>query len=297
MALVVVLLAVGVLAGRLRSLPDGTARALDWVVIHLSLPGLVLARLPAAGLDAATAVVPVAVSWGGLAVLAGAVLAVARAAGWSRHRTGCLLLCVTTGNTSFLGIPATEALLGPDHVPFAVLYDQLGSFLAVATWGTVVAARYGSGASPTAAGTLRRVLTFPPFVSLLVAGVVVVTDTTLPVAVAAVVDALAVTLTPLSMLAVGMRLRVPRRDAVAPLAVGLGLRMVAAPAVVVPLALAAGGGLAWETSAFESAMPPMVTAGIISSAAGLDERLAAALVGGGVLVSLVTLPVVAALVT
>jgi len=40
----------------------------------------------------------------------------------------------------------------------------------------------------------------------------------------------------------------------------------------------------------------MVTAGVIAIAAGLDERLATALTGGGVLVAMATLPLVAALV-
>jgi hypothetical protein len=40
----------------------------------------------------------------------------------------------------------------------------------------------------------------------------------------------------------------------------------------------------------------MVTAGIVAIDAGLDERLATALTGGGILVALLTLPGVASLV-
>jgi malate permease and related proteins len=40
----------------------------------------------------------------------------------------------------------------------------------------------------------------------------------------------------------------------------------------------------------ESAMPPMVTAGALAIAHGLAPRLAAAMVGYGVLLSLLTLP-------
>jgi malate permease and related proteins len=187
--------------------------------------------------------------------------------------------------------------------------DQLGSFLLLATYGSVVAARYGAGTDPTLARVARRVLTFPPFVALLVALVLRATGTPEPVA--DVAGALGATLTPLTMLSVVLRLRLPERAAAGPLAVGLGLRLVAAPAVVLAVAVALGtvplgmgGGaaagtpaaLAWATSVLEAGMPPMVTASVVAIDAGLDERLATALVGGGILLALVTLPVLAALV-
>lgn len=295
MLAVVALLGLGVLVGRHPRLPAGTATSLDWIVVQLSLPALVVARLPELTIDVSAAI-PFGVAWGLVVVLSGLVLAVSRRAGWSRRTEGTLLLCVTLGNTSFLGIPATEALLGPDHVPFAVLFDQLGSFLALATWGTFVAARWGAGEAPSAAATVRRVVTFPPFVGLVVGLGLAMAGTTLPGVLATVADLLAATLTPLAMLAVGLRLRLPRRGSAAPLAAGLALKMLVAPALVVPLALAAGGGLAWETSALEAGMPPMVTAGVIAIGAGLDEDLTVSLVGGGILLSILTLPLLALLV-
>jgi malate permease and related proteins len=300
---VLLLLAAGVAAGRVRSLPPGTATAIDWVVIRLSLPGLIVARVPGITLDPAT-VVPVAVAWGVAALLVGAVLLAGRLARWSTATVGTLLLVVPLGNTSFLGIPAVEALLGAEHVPYAVVYDQLGSFLLLATYGSVVAARWGAGADPTPAAVARRVLTFPPFVALLAA--LVLRATGVPGPVAELASALGATLTPLTMLSVGLRLRLPDRAASGPLALGLGLRLVAAPAVVLAFAVGlgtVGGGaaagtpaaLAWSTSVLEAGMPPMVTASVVAIDAGLDERLAAALVGGGILVALVTLPLLAAL--
>jgi predicted permease len=50
-----------------------------------------------------------------------------------------------------------------------------------------------------------------------------------------------------------------------------------------------------RVAVLESAMPPMVTAGALAAAAGLAPELAAALVGYGILLSLVTLPVIHAL--
>lgn len=289
------LLACGVVAARTRVLPDGTAAVLDRLVIVLALPGLVLARVPELEISAATAV-PIAVAWGTLALLVVLVAVLARLLRWSPVVTGTMLLCVPLGNTSFLGFPAVEALLGTDHLGPAIVYDQLGTFLALATWGTFVAARWGHGAAPTVASVTRRVLTFPPFVALVAAGVARVTG--LPGPVADVAELLGAMLVPLTMLSIGLRLRVPALDALPTVAVGLGLRMLVAPAAVAGVATALGAdGLVWDTSLLEAAMPPMVTAGILAIDAGLDERLATALTGGGILVALVTLPVVAALVT
>ncbi len=55
--------------------------------------------------------------------------------------------------------------------------------------------------------------------------------------------------------------------------------------------------MVWETSVLEAAMPPMVTARVVAAAAGLDEELAAALVGVGLRCALVTVPLWAALLT
>lgn len=289
------LLACGIVAGRTGAVPEGTARVLDRLVIVLALPGLVLARVPTLELDA-EALVPIGVAWGTLVLLVVLVAVLSRLLGWSRTTTGTMLLCVPLGNTSFLGIPAVEALLGTEHIPYAIIYDQLGSFLAVATWGTFVAARWGHGAEPTVRSVTRRIVTFPPLVALVIA--VIALWTGLPGPVADVAELLGATLTPLTMLAIGMRLEVPHTDALPTVATGLGLRLVVAPAAVLGLVAVTGaGGIVWEAATLEAAMPPMVTAGIVAIDAGLDERLATALTGGGILVALLTLPVVATFVT
>lgn len=300
MLIVLALLLLGVVAARIPAVPERAPMTLDALVLWFALPGLILTEVPGLDLGASTAV-PVAIAWGTLALLALLVLALGRARGWSRRTVGTMLLVVTLGNTSFLGIPAVTALLGPDHVGQAIIYDQLGSFLALATWGTLVAARYGAGATPTLGGTVRRVLTFPPFVALVVA--LVLREVALPGDVAEVVfgvaDRLGAMLIPLTMLAVGMRLRLPSSwSTLEPLVWGLVLRMGAAPAAAYgAMLLLDTGGMAWQTSVFEASMPPMVTAGIVATAAGLDEELSSALVGVGVLAALVTAPFWATLVT
>lgn len=300
MLIVLVLLLLGVVAARLPAVPDRAPMTLDALVLWFALPGLILIEVSDLELGPGT-VVPVAVAWGTLALLVVVVLALGRIRGWGRRTLGTMLLVVPLGNTSFFGIPAVTALLGADHVAQALIYDQLGSFLALATWGSFVAARYGAGSSPSLGGTVRRVLTFPPFVALVVAFVLreVSLPPTADEVVFGVAGRLGAMLVPLAMLAVGMRLRLPSRwDTFEPMVLGLALRLGAAPAAAyLAMQLLDVGGMAWQTSVLEASMPPMVTAGVVATAAGLDEKLSSALVGVGVLAALVTAPFWAALVS
>jgi malate permease and related proteins len=286
---VLLLLVLGVALGQLRLLPERTADVLDTVLIRVALPGLILAVVPGIELEAGL-LVPAVAAWGTLLLLAVSVWGLARLARLDARTSGTLLLVVPLANTSFLGFPAVEALLGADHLPAAVVYDQLGSFLALATYGAFVAAAYGHAAPPAPVDMARRVVTFPPFVAVVAALLL------LPVGVPGPVDAVAsqlgATVTPLAMLAVGLRLRLaPGGWRPGVLAGALTLRLVVAPASVYAVALLVGaGGVVWSTSVLEAAMPPMVTASVLASQAGLDGRLGARLVGVGVLVSMATLP-------
>ncbi len=289
MVTVLALLALGVVLGRSGVLPEGAGRVLDTFVVSVALPGLVLALVPQLEVSRQTAI-PVIVAWAGLALAAGAVLLASRIAGWDRRTTGTLLVVVPLANTSFLGLPAVEAILGADHLPFAIVFDQLGSFLALTTYAAVVAGRYGADTPPRLAASARRLLTFPPFLALVAASVMIVTG--IPDALADVASRLGATVTPLAMVAIGMRLRRPDPEAsVAPLVTGLAVRMVVVPLAVLGAMVALGaGGAAWDTSVLESAMPPMVTASVVAAEAGLDEHLAATLAGLGVVVAVATLP-------
>ena len=295
LAVILACLLIGAGLRRLPQFPEQTAAALNFFVIHVSLPALVLRTVPGLA-PSRELLAPALVPWALLALTAGAVLALARARRWTRETTGSLLLLAPLGNTSFLGFPMVEAFLGEAALPYAVIYDQLGSFLALATWGAVVLALYGRGAArPTATAIARRIATFPPFLALLAAFAL------RPVGYhpvfAHLVAALAATLVPVVMVAVGcqLRLRVGRGIA-GPLAVGLGLKLVAAPLAALALCRALGvGGPATAATVFEAGMPPMISAGALALLAGLAPELSAALVGLGLLLSFVTLPLLALL--
>ena len=144
---------------------------------------------------------------------------------------------------------------------------------------------------------LRRTVSFPPFVALVVA--FALRGVALPGSLTSAFDVLAASLTPLAMVGIGLRLS-QRRLAVpaGPVVLGLALRLFVLPAAVLALAVMVGGrsSIEWDVSVLESAMPPMITAGIVATAAGLDEDTVTSLVGLGLVIALFTLPVWAVLI-
>jgi predicted permease len=104
---------------------------------------------------------------------------------------------------------------------------------------------------------------------------------------------LGATLTPVALFAVGLQLHIEAlRVWWREVALGLAVKLVAAPAVVVGIYFGVGafGDPSVDVALFETAMPPMVAGSIMASRAGLATPLPSLLVGVGVPVSFLTLP-------
>ena len=288
-ALVLALLALGKASARLGLFPAGAAEALNRFVLYVCLPAAVLRHAPRLHFEPGLLGL-IAIPWLILLASAGAVVVVARLLHLRADERAVLLLCVPMGNTSFLGYPLVEALLGEPALPYAVIYDQFGTFIILSTWGLWVLARYGGDRRPTAREIGGKIVRFPPFVALVVA------LTLMPAAPPPLVEGLLMRLSdallPVVTFAVGLdlRLRLPR-GALGPLAAGLALKLALLPlAAWVLVRLLGLDGIAADATIFESAMPPMITAGALASSHRLAPDLAAAMVGYGVLLALATLP-------
>jgi predicted permease len=285
-AAMLVALAAGWLCRRLDAFPEDAAESLNKFVLWICLPALVLARVPGLALRLellALALAPWLVSL----AIAALILLLARALAWPRTVTGCLLLVAVLGNTSFLGYPLVAALLGPEQVPLAAVYDQFGTFMLVASYGLVVLAAYGGQDRPTAAGMLRRVLAFPPFLALLLA---LALPAALPEPLLGVAEHLAAPLLPLVAFALGLKLRLRLPAALLPpLVIGLALKLLLMPLLAWALLSALPVGEAVrQVGVLEAAMPPMFTAAALAISARIEPELAAAMVGYGLILGLAT---------
>ncbi len=296
-------LVIGIGLRRIRKFPAETANVLNLYVIYVCLPALALLKIPELEFSSQL-LMPVIMPWFMLAVSAGFVLLASSICKWDKGVTGALMLLIPMGNTSFLGIPMVRTFLGEAGVPYAVLYDQLGSFLALSTYGTFIIAFYsGSGTTTIVCegkislkDVATRIITFPPFIALLLA-IFIFKNTGYPNVATTILTSLAATLVPVVMIAVGFQLKLRlSSDVWQPLGIGLAIKLIIAP--LIALAVCRGLGfdnLAARVSVFEAGMPPMISAGALAILAELSPPLTAALVGLGIIVSFITLPVLNAL--
>src|SRR5690606_12018020 len=219
LVLIFAMFAAGYLCRESGAIPEvAGSDALNRFVIYICTPALVLRYVP--GLEASRDLLTlVLVPWALTALAFGVVRLVQKPLGLDRETSAVLVLAVALGNTSFVGFPLCEAILGPDSVPYAVVYDQFGSFLALTTVGLAVVARASGAAVPTPREMMRRIARFPPFIALVVAFGLRLASQLAPAAVeslGAVVVPVAApalarvgdALVPVAMFAVGLRLRV-----------------------------------------------------------------------------------------
>jgi predicted permease len=280
--LLVACLVLGVLVARFAHPPATLPQGLNWWVINVALAALVLHLIPTLRFSwqfwflSASQWLVFLGAWALFATLGRALL-------WSRARIGALTLVCGLGNTAFIGFPMIEALHG-------LVADQLGCFLALAIGGTIVAALY-SGKSASAKAVARRVLTFPPFISLVV-GIVVASIGGWPQPVDAIFDRIGATLVPIALFSVGLQFRLQfQQGQGAALLLALGWKLAVAPVVIWLAGLAIKVSDAILTIAvLESAMAPMISAAILAEQNDLEPQLANTVLGVGIVLSLVSVP-------
>ncbi len=287
--IIALFVALGILFRRLKAFPPETVQVLNMFALYVSLPAVILLKVPQIRFTGEL-LVPVVIAWGALFLSAALVLLVARSFSWPRSAVGVLLLVVPIGNTSFMGVPIIKAFFGEAGLLHLVVYDQFGTMLIFATYGSLILALYGREGSVNLRKTLQRALLFPPAIAL--ATGLALLPWSYPLPVERLLQTVAGTLTPLVMTAIGFQLSLKLQPALrSPLCFGLLLKLILAPGAALLVCRMLGiKGLAVDVSILEAGMPPMVTAGALAVIAGMNAELSAALIGLGLLLSFGTLP-------
>ncbi len=289
-------LLLGVLVARRAKPPSGMVHSINWWVINVALPALVLELIPRIELDARLWF-PVTAMW---VTFFGAWFLFAllgKKLNWPRGRIGALTLVCGLGNTSFIGYPMIQALHGEAGLTLAVVADQLGTFPLLASVGVVVASLY-AGKVPQPRVIVRRILVFPPFLAL-IAGVVIGFLGGWPAwsGVEPVLKSIGGTLTPLALFSVGLQLRFHLgRQQLSALSIGLGWKLALAPLLVWLLGrMTHTDGSPLTVSVLEAAMAPMISAAIMADEYKLEPPLTNSVLGIGIVLSLFTVPLANAL--
>ncbi len=283
--LVFICLCLGLLFQRSKNFPDNAANILNNYVIYVALPALILKEIPALDLDS-KALLPIIMSWLVMIFATGLVLLCARVFAWSRNMLGAMLLVCVLGNTSFVGIPLLEAHLGPEAIPYGILYDQLGTFIALNTFGIAVATLCSGTNNKINLALFTKILRFPPFIALLAAFALRLLP--YPGWINDVLTRLAGTLVPVVMVAVGLQWQLkPERNQLLPLSLALSIILLLKPAFALTvLTLTGTEGFVALVVVLEAAMPAMISAGALAVSHNLAPRLSASIVGYSLLFSL-----------
>lgn len=282
-------LVLGWLVARFGKPPAALSQHLNWWVINIALPALVMQLIPHVQFDRHLWLLPVSM-WliflGGWAAAAwlGAWL------GWSRARIGAVALCAGLGNTALVGFPLIEMLRGREALPLAAFTDQLGCSIALAVGGITVAAVY-SGHKPQPRVILRRILLFPAFLGLL-AGFGAAAAGGWPPLFDSFVARLGATLTPVALFSIGLQFTLHLdRSRLGAAALALGWKLAIAPVLIFALGSAVGAsGLVLTVGVLQAAMAPMVSTAILAAQYDLDSEVANMALGAGLVISLVSVP-------
>ncbi|WP_419769890.1 MAG: AEC family transporter [Candidatus Marinarcus sp.] len=285
--LIALAIVLGYILQKLNIFSKEAPTTLNQFVIYISLPAMILLQIPKLSFSI-DMFMPIIIAWSVMIISVILVLSVSKLLEFSKEITGCLMLVTVLGNSSFLGIPIVNAYFGAEALPYVIVYDQLGTFIALASYGTFVASYYSSKSELNFKIIIQKVLTFPPFLSLVLA--LFLMGVNFPSLINNVLETLSSTIVPLALVAVGLqlKLKLPGHE-VKPFTAALLIKLLIAPTIAILMCkLFSWSSEAASVSIMEAGMAPMITAGAVASMAGLAPRLSSAIVGYGILISFLT---------
>ncbi len=288
-AMLVICLLVGMIMRATKRAPDNAHVSINAFIIHLALPALILGQIHGLRLTPEL-LFPVSMPWVLFAITVAVFVVLGRVLRFPAAVTGALIITAGLANTSFVGLPMIETFYGTKELSTGILIDQLGTYLVLSTAGITVACIYSSGTASWRE-VAWRVVTFPPLVALILA--LALSPVAFPPWLSGMFQRLGDTLAPLALVSVGLQLRLDQfAGNVMPLGLGLGFKLVLGPLLI---ALVYIGALSWdnETSRvtiFEAAMGPQISGAIVAIQYGLSQSLITLMVGIGIALSFLTLP-------
>ncbi len=197
----------------------------------------------------------------------------------ARPQVGAMMVCAGLANTGYLGVPLVAVLLGgSDAIGEAIAYDVAVSAPYLLLVAFAIGAAFGTRAGEGAGERLRAFLwRNPPLFAFALA--LVAPDALHPAWTGQVAQVLALALAPLGFFALGVYLMLEQEEGVrvfpppltAPVAWTLGIRLLAAPAVMLALAALVTG--VPDAFLVQAAMACGINSLAVAHVYGLDLRI------------------------
>ena len=276
---------------------EQTRRAINQLVLYVLLPALVFRTVMESRLDALFLQIPAVAAIGVLGCLAIGFV-VFHFLPIPGPTKGAMMLGSAFGNVTYLGLPVLLGIFPgrtEQVAEVSVLFEITKSSLNL-TLGAMIAIAYGSQEPITFRNTLREALKLPPVWALAVALAWKASGVPCPDLVLNAASILAVTVSGLMMLSLGMALRFKRPHLMAlalPVAV---IKLAISPLIVFAATGPVGlSGVYGTAAVLEGAMPSQLLSFIIAGKFRLDEETLAFVIMVDTILAFVTLPVVRSL--
>lgn len=200
---------------------------------------------------------------------------------------GCLKLSSGLSNTSFVGFPLIMAYFSDKQLGIAVICDQV-TFMVLSTAGVLVAINASQKQELSVSAVVKKVLRFPPFLGCVGA-------LTLPhfidiSSLDTLFDKLALTVAPLALFSIGLQLKFDGwKNELKHVGASMAYKLLIAPALVLGVALLMGlKGVIPQIAVFETAMPTLLTSGVVAEEYNVNPKLSSLIIGISILVAFAT---------
>lgn len=288
--LILICLLLGFFLQRVKDFPANSYKSLNQFIIYVALPAMAFYYIPKIEFSLKL-LFPLGIAWLGFLFSFIFFYFIGTKLGWSKKLIGCLILTAGLGNTSFIGFPIIQAIYGEESLKTAIIVDQPGTFVVMATLGILTATFFSKGTS-SAKVILNKILFFPPFIAFVISCILNVFQYDFVNELQSVFQKIGNTVVPIALISVGLQLKIEKRSQHwSFLTLGLFFKLIITPALFLILYkfILHGKGIEVDISIMESAMAPMITGAILASSYGLKPKLSSMMVGVGIPLSFLTL--------
>ena len=266
------------------------SESLTEFVIYFSLPALALSKIRK--LEFSEEILQIiAIAYIAMGLASVLAYVAGRFMGLNKKDLATLVIVSVFGNTAFVGFSYIESLYSLVHVVYALVYDQMASFIALLTFGVVIIA-WGGGQERGVKEVAKQMLFSPPL--LAIGAAIYFQGTVFPSYIEAMLDKFQATLIPLVTTIVGMKLDFRAM----PLyfkenMVALSIKMVITPLLMLLYfwLFVDFNSEAMQVTFLEIAMPPMTMAVVLAIRGGLNKDMAINALALGILFSFLSIGV------
>lgn len=195
------------------------------------------------------------------------------------------------GNTLFVGMPVVSNVFGEEFVGEVIMYDSLAGAIPISILVPLILAM-NNGEKVTIVKNIKTIIYFPPFIGLVLG--LALKGFEIPEFVFAPIRMFGGSATPVALFAIGLSLGFNAiKSSCKSTVIVLFMKMILAPAIFILILQCFGAAFDKSTliAVLESSMPTATIVCVMVMKAKLDSNLAASSVAFGLVLSVITLPI------